>query len=1279
MGSKSNFKKKIFFIVVVVAIVIAGTLLTRNFLKKEHQEDDLINIATLPEKFIQDYLEKVKEIEDDQKDNVLIVTSRDALENTYGATNIVEAPNHQYILQYDSEEDKKNALKELQENSKIISVEENARKTLDMTTSAATYNSWGVQKVGLDYAMSSVNIANAEEIVVAIVDSGLDVSLFNRSYPGKLKEVYNALDPDAAMVDELGHGTHVAGTIAEATPSNVKIISVKVAVSKDFYTTDIIAAINYIAYYDKANVINMSYGGYAYSSAEYQAVAAANSKNIICVAAAGNDNIDSLHYPSSFDNTISVSSVDSKFQKSDFSNYGSTVTFSAPGTSIVSINGTKSGTSMATPHVTSAVAILKTFNKNITLEDSIALLKKHAIDLGDEGWDQVYGYGLINFKGATFCDNVACDDFGIFKKSTYTTLPILKIQSAGTVSPQINYGNETNIMNATFRLYYTADNYYTKTLAQLGSQVEIVGYDPVHLVSQNVTVRYRDLQVTLTVNNSGADTDGWEYSVLSDRTIRLTNIITSSSNYPEVIIVPEEFDGYQVSSLGPRLFAEEERLKRIKLSSGITTIESEAFYNCTELYEVQLPNTLVEIGESAFDNVIKLSKIDLPTSLRTIGDGAFKFSGLTSIVIPNGVKKINRGAFTAAESLQSVTLPNGLEIIDGEAFSGTIELKSIVLPNTLKSIEIFAFEDTGLTSVVIPASVETIGNSAFRDCSQLTSVTFAEGLKSLGKNAFVGTKLVSVRLPRSLEQIGINPFFNVDTLESIVIDSGNAFYESRNANIIVEKATLKLIAAVNSTIPDDIKIVASHATNGDVETITVPESVVELQDLAFGGCGYTTLKKIILPKSLTTIDKDAFKVVRGKREELPNGLGLWLYESTPSETYAKSNNIVHTFRQPKIEVQLQKDTYAAFETVQKEHISLITATYGGTTTTQTHPGAYTITYAEKRDSLRYGDTNFIISFVTEIGDRITYEVGVTVVKATPTFDIPTDLKAKKDQKLSDIPLPSGFVWMNADEVITATGNLIYKAKYVPADTTNFELIENIEIPLFVEILNPIFDGIKGYEGVYDGNEHSIVVTPELSNYSIYYSLDGENYTQTTPPKFKDVGQYTVYYKITSDDYGDTFGNNEIKIYGIERLDKTLEVKQTILIVKDYSSSFKDISKKITVFAPKHSMQHQDKKNTLITNDLTKTGEKIHININDQKNYEYIISILGDVNGDGKINYLDYVTVYNHIYKSKHPESSKKLLENEYLIAADTSLDGKISYLDYVKIYNKIKELKGGAS
>ena len=55
-----------------------------------------------------------------------------------------------------------------------------------------------------------------------------------------------------------------------------------------------------------------------------------------------------------------------------------------------------------------------------------------------------------------------------------------------------------------------------------------------------------------------------------------------------------------------------------------------------------------------------------------------------------------------------------------------------------------------------------------------------------------------------------------------------------------------------------------------------------------------------------------------------------------------------------------------------------------------------------------------------------------------------------------------------------------------------------------------------------------------------------------------------------------------------------------------------------------------------------------------------------MSGDGKINYLDYVNVYNHIQKIKHPESDKKELVNEYLIAADMSGEGKINYLDYVQ-------------
>lgn len=90
-----------------------------------------------------------------------------------------------------------------------------------------------------------------------------------------------------------------------------------------------------------------------------------------------------------------------------------------------------------------------------------------------------------------------------------------------------------------------------------------------------------------------------------------------------------------------------------------------------------------------------------------------------------------------------------------------------------------------------------------------------------------------------------------------------------------------------------------------------------------------------------------------------------------------------------------------------------------------------------------------------------------------------------------------------------------------------------------------------------------------------------------------------------------------------------------------------------------------------------TGSKTKIYNNNNLIIEYTNIIMGEVTGDGKINYLDYVNVYNHIQKVKHPESTKKELKQEYLISADMSGDGKVNYLDYVKIYNKIKELKGG--
>ena len=89
-----------------------------------------------------------------------------------------------------------------------------------------------------------------------------------------------------------------------------------------------------------------------------------------------------------------------------------------------------------------------------------------------------------------------------------------------------------------------------------------------------------------------------------------------------------------------------------------------------------------------------------------------------------------------------------------------------------------------------------------------------------------------------------------------------------------------------------------------------------------------------------------------------------------------------------------------------------------------------------------------------------------------------------------------------------------------------------------------------------------------------------------------------------------------------------------------------------------------------------TGGKTRIYKGDILFAEYTNIIRGEITGDGIVNYMDYVYVYNHIYKTKHPDSNKILLTNEYMLAADADNDGVIGYLDYVEVYNKIKELKG---
>lgn len=235
---------------------------------------------------------------------------------------------------------------------------------------------------GIDYEHEDLadNVwTNPNEIAGNLVDD--DGNGFTDDVRG-----YDFYSEDSDPLDENGHGTHVAGTIAASGNNGIgvigvawtsKVIAVKcLSANGSGYDSDLVRAIDYVVDLKDSGapiaVINMSLGG-SYSEYLYSAVKRAATRNITVVAAAGNeenDNDINPSYPANLylSNVISVAASTSSGGIASFSNYGeTTVHVAAPGLNIYSTlpsdeygsrYGLQSGTSMAAPHVSGIVALM---------------------------------------------------------------------------------------------------------------------------------------------------------------------------------------------------------------------------------------------------------------------------------------------------------------------------------------------------------------------------------------------------------------------------------------------------------------------------------------------------------------------------------------------------------------------------------------------------------------------------------------------------------------------------------------------------------------------------------------------------------------------------------------------------------------------------------------------------------------------------------------------------------------------------------------------------------
>lgn len=312
------------------------------------------------------------------------------------------------VMQFDSIEDTKVALEELEEKG-INAEPDYVRKLSAM--------SWGINDIGSEKYYSQTDYA-AGSAVVAVVDTGIDLS--HSYFRNRLVSGYDIYDNDNNPQDTDGHGTHVASTVLDVAGfnPNIKVMPVKVFGDGEDYTTSgaVASGIEYAVDHG-ADVINLSVGGAHSSDVEQQAVNYAHRKNVAVVAAAGNEklNLDNNDYvPAGLDHVITVSAMNENGTLASFSNYGqSKLEFTAPGVSIqgAKLGGgycTKSGTSMASPHVAGAYAIVKAVHPDMSVDDITAGLKENAKDKGNPA---LFGHGFIRVNGLeSKLSSVWCDD-----------------------------------------------------------------------------------------------------------------------------------------------------------------------------------------------------------------------------------------------------------------------------------------------------------------------------------------------------------------------------------------------------------------------------------------------------------------------------------------------------------------------------------------------------------------------------------------------------------------------------------------------------------------------------------------------------------------------------------------------------------------------------------------------------------------------------------------------------------------------------------------------------
>jgi|GEM_PF-145862 len=642
------------------------------------------------------------------------------------------------ILQYENKQDMEQAYDELREKGysvekdRVLSVKDNSLKNLRTTADDSSSDSdkvsdrWSYESVMSDYAKAQIEKSDAynNEIVIGVLDSGVDYN--HELFSGRISDTsfnMSASGNKNDCMDDNGHGTAVAGIIAQTTPDNVKIKPYKI-IDADGYVTlsEFTAAMEVIlASKDLPDIMNISLGGYLFEknmSLETELVSRLVEKGVTVCVASGNDDLPVKYCtPADCESAITVGAYDYTNHICSFSNYGKEIDVAAPGYNVYSVDlssgkyyANYSGTSFACPIASAACSYILMQNPKFSPKEVQEQIKTSAVYMGEDE-ENYYGSGMLNFPnllvdkehtapipstvGGFYTDTqtVTFDNIPADTQLIYTLDKSIPSTSNGTVyTSPITIDNEIQLNYALIQ----SDKYVSDIKSQYYTVQYIADENDFEITEDGVITAYNGNKNNIIVPNTIQGIIPTQLKAAFD-----------SSNITSAVL-PDS-----VTKLVGHAFSDSEELKYVT-AQGVTSTGT-SFINCYSLRYLDAPK-IESISQSAFENCSMMNKINFENSLKSHTNYAFKNSGLLSINLSDIKVKNQHGYMGVFESCPLINCSiTGVEVLGTQYFANCHFLQELYIPDVIELGQYAIRECDFLTKIDLP-NLETAIKGSFAYC-----------------------------------------------------------------------------------------------------------------------------------------------------------------------------------------------------------------------------------------------------------------------------------------------------------------------------------------------------------------------------------------------------------------------------------------------------------------------------------------------------------------------------------------------------------------------------------